>query len=79
MSWTRRNACASVRAVHVLFEAVTALDISATIIRALLRAGRSPKFLLPDPVLDYILENDLYRNDREEPPLIETEESRHAK
>jgi nicotinate-nucleotide adenylyltransferase len=64
---------------HVRFEAVTALDISATAIRALLRAGRSPKFLLPDAVLDYILEKDLYRNDREETPLIETEESRHAK
>jgi hypothetical protein len=34
---------------------------------------------LPDAVLDYILEKDLYRNDREETPLIETEESRHAK
>lgn len=64
---------------HVLFAAVTLLDISATAIRALLRAGRSPRFLLPDPVLDYILENDLYRNDREETQLIETEESRHAK
>lgn len=64
---------------HILFEAVTVLDISATAIRALLRAGRSPRFLLPDPVLDYILENDLYCNDREETPLIETEESRHAK
>jgi nicotinate-nucleotide adenylyltransferase len=64
---------------HVLFEAVTALDISATVIRALLRAGRSPRFLLPDTVLDYILENNLYRNDREETPLIETEETHHAK
>jgi nicotinate-nucleotide adenylyltransferase len=63
----------------VLFQEVTSLDISATAIRALVRSGRSPKFLLPDPVLDYILENDLYRNDREEILLIETEETRHAK
>ncbi len=30
------------------------LDISATAIRALVAAGRSPRYLLPDPVLDYI-------------------------
>jgi len=39
---------------------VTPLDISATQIRAQLRRGRSPRFLLPDPVLDYIERNKLY-------------------
>jgi nicotinate-nucleotide adenylyltransferase len=62
----------------VLFQTVTVLDISATMIRGLLRAGRSPRFLLPDPVLNYILKNDLYRNDPEETLLTEKEENRHA-
>jgi nicotinate-nucleotide adenylyltransferase len=39
---------------------ITALDISATAIRATLRAGRSPRYLLPDAVLDYIRSNQLY-------------------
>lgn len=38
----------------------TALDISATAIRGMLRAGRSPRYLLPDAVLDYIRANRLY-------------------
>ncbi len=41
---------------------VTALDISATRIRALCAAGRSPRWLLPDAVLDYIEAEGLYRN-----------------
>ena len=39
---------------------ITALDISATAIRASLRARRSPRYLLPDAVLDYIRANHLY-------------------
>lgn len=39
---------------------VTALDISATHIRDTLRAGRSPRYLLPGAVLDYIQANQLY-------------------
>ncbi len=39
---------------------ITALDISATAIRTALRAGRSPRYLLPDAVLDYIRANQLY-------------------
>ncbi len=39
----------------------TALDISATALRELLRAGKSPRYLLPTPVLDYIRSNDLYK------------------
>lgn len=38
----------------------TALDISATAIRDMLRAGASPRYLLPASVLDYIREHRLY-------------------
>jgi nicotinate-nucleotide adenylyltransferase len=40
----------------------TALDISATAIRDLLRAGASPRYLLPASVLDYIREHRLYKS-----------------
>lgn len=40
--------------------AITALDISATMIREYLRAGSSPRYLLPDSVLDYIRSRKLY-------------------
>jgi nicotinate-nucleotide adenylyltransferase len=39
---------------------LTQLAISATHIRELLAQGRSPRFLLPDAVLDYIRENRIY-------------------
>ena len=42
----------------------TALDISATSIRELIRAGGSPRYLLPDPVLDYIRTENLYSGGR---------------
>jgi nicotinate-nucleotide adenylyltransferase len=45
---------------HILPFAITALDISATNIRAQLAVGRSPRYLLPEAVLDYIAENQLY-------------------
>jgi nicotinate-nucleotide adenylyltransferase len=45
---------------------VTQLDISATRIRALLREHRSPRFLLPDAVLDYILAQGLYQENRQD-------------
>jgi len=38
----------------------TALDISATAIRDLLKGGASPRYLLPDAVLDYIRTHKLY-------------------
>lgn len=38
----------------------TALDISATAIRDLLKEGASPRYLLPDAVLDYIRTHKLY-------------------
>lgn len=45
----------------VAFTCVTGLDIAATSIRALVAAGRSPRFLLPEPVRAYIQSNGLYR------------------
>lgn len=54
----RAAPCGSVR-----FQPVTALDISATRIRELLRAGRSARYLLPDAVLETALASGLY------PPL----------
>jgi nicotinate-nucleotide adenylyltransferase len=39
---------------------ITALDISASAIRATLAARRSPRYLLPDAVLDYIRREGLY-------------------
>ncbi len=38
----------------------TALDLSATAIRDMVRAGASPRYLLPAEVLDYIRANRLY-------------------
>ena len=40
---------------------LTALDISASHIRADLVRGASPRYLVPDAVLDYISQNQLYR------------------
>ncbi len=39
---------------------VTGLSISSSGIRSMLRAGESPQFLLPDPVLAYIRQHGLY-------------------
>lgn len=46
----------------IIVQTVTALDISATQIRSELAAGRSPRYLLPDAVLDYIQTNSLYKD-----------------
>lgn len=45
---------------HILSFPFTALDISATQLRAQLKTGHSPRYLLPDPVLDYIFSHHLY-------------------
>lgn len=47
----------------VLSLEVTQLDISSTHIRSLLASGRSARFLLPDRVIEYIREQDLYGAD----------------
>jgi nicotinate-nucleotide adenylyltransferase len=41
--------------------AITALEISATAIRERLARGLSVRYLVPDPVLDYIESRQLYR------------------
>ena len=46
---------------HIVEFPTTPLAISATQIRALIAAGRSPRYLLPESVLDYIQDNGLYR------------------
>ena len=48
---------------------VTSLDISATDIRARVRAGRSIRFLVPDPVRDYIRGHGLYATARRIRPV----------
>ncbi len=45
----------------IRFLPITRLDISATRIRTLIRQGRSPRFLLPDEVLNLIREQGLYK------------------
>jgi nicotinate-nucleotide adenylyltransferase len=42
---------------------VTQLAISSTEIRRQIRAGLTPRFLLPDVVIDYILEHGLYQDE----------------
>ncbi len=44
----------------IFFHPVTQLEISATAIRAMLARGESPRFLLPEKVLDFIREQGLY-------------------
>lgn len=46
----------------VLVQELRQLPVSSTEIRQLCAAGRSPRFLLPDAVLDYIVDNGLYRD-----------------
>lgn len=51
---------ANAPAGRIYLQTITALDISATRIRAELAAGRTARYLLPDTVLDYIHRNRLY-------------------
>ena len=44
----------------IVTQAIAALDISASMIRDSLARGVSPRYLLPDPVLDYIRSHALY-------------------
>lgn len=50
----------SAPAGRIFVQAISALDISATHIRADIARGRSPRYLLPEPVLGYIREHHLY-------------------
>lgn len=42
------------------FQSITQLDISATAIRQIIAHGKNPQFLLPDAVIAYIKEHQLY-------------------
>jgi nicotinate-nucleotide adenylyltransferase len=63
---TERHAATDLHALRsapggrILIQAVTQLAISATDIRARLRAGRSARYLVPDAVLEVIRRNGLY-------------------
>ncbi len=46
---------------RIRVQVVTALDISSSAIRALVRQGGDPRFLVPDPVRDLILSSGCYR------------------
>lgn len=45
---------------RIAIHTMTALDISASLLRSQLRSGVSPRYLLPDAVLDYIHSQGLY-------------------
>jgi nicotinate-nucleotide adenylyltransferase len=45
---------------YVTMQSITALDISSTAIRDTLIAKKSTRYLMPDNVIDYINENQLY-------------------
>lgn len=51
--------------IHLVEEWITN-DISSTKVRRALRRGMSVRYLLPDPVLDYITMHDLYSDESEE-------------
>jgi nicotinate-nucleotide adenylyltransferase len=46
----------------ILTREITALDISATYVRALLAQGSSARYLVPDAVLEYIEQYHLYKD-----------------
>ncbi len=50
----------SLPAGKIYTQSVTQLEISSTGIRAMLREGRSPRYLMPDAVLEIIQRDDLY-------------------
>jgi nicotinate-nucleotide adenylyltransferase len=45
---------------RIAIVSMTALDISSTAVRTQLQAGKSPRYLVPDPILDYIQQHNLY-------------------
>lgn len=45
---------------RIVFCEVTQMDVSATRIRRMIGSGQSPRYLLPDAVLDYIRQYELY-------------------
>jgi nicotinate-nucleotide adenylyltransferase len=55
-----RKGLISVASGCVMHLQITQLEVSSTGIRRMLKHDRSPRFLLPDSVSDYICENGLY-------------------
>lgn len=47
---------------HVRYVAAPVMEVSGTEVRARCRAGRSIRYLVPDPVRSYVETHDLYRN-----------------
>ncbi len=58
--WYSRGAFRSVPGTAIRFLPVTFLDISSTEIRKRLARGKSVRYLVPEPVLDYISRESLY-------------------
>ena len=54
------SALAKASAGHIFTYALTPLDISASRIRADLQKNKSPRYLVPDAILNYISQNKLY-------------------
>ena len=66
-TWCRQyriadDQCLAGVAGQIIFCPVTQMDISATEIRARFRQGRSPRYLLPDAVISFIEEKNLYHD-----------------
>lgn len=65
----KQNAVDSRQALHmqsagcILRQTIPNLDVSATYIRYLLAANQSIRYLVPDPVLEYIQKHQLYHQD----------------
>lgn len=57
---TNKTELTNTLAGKLYFHAVTQLDISATAIRQLIAQQRDPRFLLPNAVIDYITQQQLY-------------------
>jgi nicotinate-nucleotide adenylyltransferase len=55
------SALTAVASGRIAFLDVTALDVSATAVRAIIAGGRSPQFLIADSVADYIRRHGLYQ------------------
>jgi len=54
------NAIHEALAGTILFQPITSLEISATDIRKQIAMGKSPRYLLPDSVYDYIMRHGIY-------------------
>ncbi len=61
------------RSGHIYIHDVTQLEISSTEIRELVAAGRRPRFLTPDAVLDVIEQSGCYAADESNPKQAEGE------